>query len=181
MHNQVSLMKRHIDRYLKKAHLESVGKAAKDKINIIELINKMILIFKKLYPDINIILSQKIKEAFVYGSLDDLEEVIGNIIENACKYGNKKIKVEINIIQQNRLELKISDDGLGLSVEQMNKVFARGFRLDEQKPGTGLGLNIVKDIVETYMKGNVNLRKSEKMGGLEVNITLPLSTSFQIA
>ena len=180
MHNQVSLMKRHIDRYLKKAHLESVGKASKDKINIIELTNKMILIFKKLYPDINLILSQKIKEAFVYGSLDDLEEVIGNIIENACKYGNKKIKVEINIIQENRLELKISDDGAGLSLEQMNKVFARGFRLDEQKPGTGLGLNIVKDIVETYMKGSVSLRKSEKLGGLEVNITLPLSTSIQI-
>ena len=180
MHNQVSLMKRHIDRYLKKAHLESVGKTSKDKINIIELTNKMILIFKKLYPDINLILSQKIKEAFVYGSLDDLEEVIGNIIENACKYGNKKIKVEINIIQENRLELKISDDGAGLSLEQMKKVFARGFRLDEQKPGTGLGLNIVKDIVETYMKGSVSLRKSEKLGGLEVNITLPLSTSFQI-
>ncbi len=180
MHNQVSLMKRHIDRYLKKAHLESVGKASKDKINIIELTKKMILIFNKLYPDTNLILSQKIKEAFVYGSLDDLEEVIGNIIENACKYGNKKIKVEINIIQENRLELKISDDGAGLSLEQMNKVFARGFRLDEQKPGTGLGLNIVKDIVETYMKGNVSLRKSEKLGGLEVNITLPLSTAIQI-
>ena len=180
MKNQISLMKRHIDRYLKKAHLESVGKASKEKLNIIELIKKMILIFEKLYPDTNIILSQKVKEAFVFGSLDDLEEVIGNIIENACKYGNRKIKVEINIIQENRLELKISDDGAGLSIEQMNKVFARGFRLDEQKPGTGLGLNIVKDIVETYMKGSVTLKKSETMGGLEVNITLPLSTSYQI-
>ena len=181
MHNQVSLMKRHIDRYLKKAHLDSVGKASKEKINIIDLIKKMILIFKKLYPDINIIFSQKIKEAFVYGGLDDLEEVIGNIIENACKYGNSKIKVQINIVEENKLELIISDDGLGLSVEQMNKVFARGFRLDEQKPGTGLGLNIVKDIVETYMKGNVKLKKSIKLGGLEVRITLPVSTSYQIA
>ena len=181
MHNQVSLMKRHIDRYLKKAHLDSVGKASKEKINIIDLIKKMILIFKKLYPNINIIFSQKIKEAFVYGGLDDLEEVIGNIIENACKYGNSKIKVQINIVEENKLELIISDDGLGLSVEQMNKVFARGFRLDEQKPGTGLGLNIVKDIVETYMKGNVKLKKSIKLGGLEVRITLPVSTSYQIA
>ena len=57
----------------------------------------------------------------------------------------------------------------------MNKVFARGFRLDEQKPGTGLGLNIVKDIVETYMKGKISLNKSKKYGGLEVNIFLPLS------
>ena len=82
MYNQVSLMKRHIDRYLKKAHLESVGKASKEKINIVDLINKMISIFKKLYPDVNILLTHRINEAFVVGGLDDLEEVIGNIIEN---------------------------------------------------------------------------------------------------
>ena len=89
MHNQISLMKRHIDRYLKKAHLESVGKSSKEKINMIDLVNKMIFIFKKLYPEVNIFLTLKIKEAFVFGSLDDLEEVVGNVIENACKYGNK--------------------------------------------------------------------------------------------
>ena len=57
----------------------------------------MIFIFKKLYPEVNIFLTLKIKEAFVLGGLDDLEEVVGNIIENACKYGNKKIQVEIKI------------------------------------------------------------------------------------
>ena len=181
MNNQVSLMKRHIDRYLKKAHLESVGKATKDKINIVDLINKMISIFKKLYPNVNILLNHRIKEAFVVGGLDDLEEVIGNIIENACKYGNKKIHVGIKTTEENKLELIVVDDGRGLSLDEMNKVFARGFRLDEQKPGTGLGLNIVKDIVETYMKGNVVLKKSKMLGGLEVKITLPLSTSSKVS
>ena len=76
--------------------------------------------------------------------------------------------------------LVVSDDGPGLSLQQMNKVFARGFRLDEQKPGTGLGLNIVKDIIETYMKGNVELKKSNNLGGLEVNISIPLSRSYQV-
>ena len=173
-------MKRHIDRYLKKAHLESMGKSSKEKINMVNLVNKMILIFKKLYPDVNIFLTLKIKEAFVFGSLEDLEEVVGNIIENACKYGKKKINVEIKIGNDDKLLLVVSDDGPGLSLEQMNKVFARGFRLDEQKPGTGLGLNIVKDIIETYMKGNVELKKSEKLGGLEVNIYLPISRSYQV-
>ena len=174
MNNQVILMKRHIDRYLKKAHLESVGTFSREKINIIDLVKKMISIFKKLYPDVQINLDESVQEAFVFGSMDDLEEVIGNIIENACKYGKNKIEVEIRISEKNNLQLVISDDGLGLSQEQMNKVFARGFRIDEQKPGTGLGLNIVKDIVETYMKGKVTLSKS-KLGGLEVNILLPLS------
>ncbi len=180
MHNQISLMKRHIDRYLKKAHLESVGKSSKEKINMIDLVNKMIFIFKKLYPEVNIFLTLKIKEAFVFGGMDDLEEVVGNVIENACKYGNKKIKIEIKIGKDDKLLLVVSDDGPGLSLQQMNKVFARGFRLDEQKPGTGLGLNIVKDIIETYMKGNVELKKSENLGGLEVNISIPLSRSYQV-
>ena len=179
MNNQVILMKRHIDRYLKKAHLESVGTFSREKINIIDLVKKMISIFKKLYPDVQINLDESVQEAFVFGSMDDLEEVIGNIIENACKYGKNKIEVEIRISEKNNLQLVISDDGLGLSQEQMNKVFARGFRIDEQKPGTGLGLNIVKDIVETYMKGKVTLSKS-KLGGLEVNILLPLSMTQKI-
>ena len=180
MNNQVILMKRHIDRYLKKAHLESVGTFSKEKINIIDLVKKMISIFKKLYPEVQINLDESGQEAFVFGSMDDLEEVIGNIIENACKYGKNKIEVEIRISEKNNLQLVISDDGLGLSQEQMNKVFARGFRIDEQKPGTGLGLNIVKDIVETYMKGKVTLSKS-KFGGLEVNILLPLSMPQKIS
>ena len=75
MNNQVLLMKRHIDRYLKKAHLESVGASSKEKINIIELTKKMISIFNKLYPEVTIKLNKKIEEAFVFGSMDDLEEV----------------------------------------------------------------------------------------------------------
>ena len=180
MNNQILLMKRHIDRYLKKAHLESVGASSKEKINIIELTKKMISIFNKLYPQVKIKLNKKIEEAFVFGSMDDLEEVIGNIIENACKYGRNQIEVEVKIIKENSLQLIISDDGSGLSQEQMNKVFARGFRIDEQKPGTGLGLNIVKDIVETYMKGQVDLQKSKRLGGLEVTIFLPLSMSQKV-
>ena len=140
----------------------------------------MISIFNKLYPQVIIKLNKKIEEAFVFGSMDDLEEVIGNIIENACKYGRNQIEVEVKIIKENSLQLIISDDGSGLSQEQMNKVFARGFRIDEQKPGTGLGLNIVKDIVETYMKGQVDLQKSKRLGGLEVTIFLPLSMSQKV-
>ena len=173
--NQIIVMKKHIDRYLKKAHLDSVGKATKEKIDIVKLTKKMLNIFDKLYPNRRITLNHSIKSAFIFSSLEDMEEVIGNLIENACKYGNSKIFIEIRNINEEELIFIVSDDGIGLPIEEMNKVFARGFRLDEQKPGTGLGLNIVKDIVETYYKGEVKLRKSEKLGGLEVRIKLPLS------
>ena len=121
---------------------------------------------------------------------DHISIVIDKLIESGVRIktvknsiivnGNKKIKVEIKIGKDDKLLLVVSDDGPGLSLQQMNKVFARGFRLDEQKPGTGLGLNIVKDIIETYMKGNVELKKSNNLVGIEVNISITLSRSYQV-
>ena len=172
--NQVQLMKRQIDRYLKKAHLDSVGKVTKEKINIIELSKKMIGIFLKLYPSKDIQMSSNLEKGYVLSSFEDMEEVIGNIVENSCKWAGKRVLLEIKESNDNNIHMVFSDDGPGLPQDKMKKVFARGFRLDEQTPGTGLGLNIVKDIVETS-KGKVWLTKSSKLGGLEVNIKLPLS------
>ena len=103
-----------------------------------------------------------------------MEEVIGNVLENGCKYGKKRIEISIIKMSDVEIKIQISDDGEGLPVKKMNEVFGRGFRLDEQTPGTGLGLNIVKDIIELY-KGKVWLEKSHKLGGLQVNIRLPIS------
>ncbi len=172
--NQVQLMKRQIDRYLKKAHLDSVGKVTKEKINIIELSKKMIGIFLKLYPAKDIQISTNLENGYVLSSFEDMEEVIGNIVENSCKWAGKRVLLEIKESNDNNIHMVFSDDGPGLPQDQMKKVFARGFRLDEQTPGTGLGLNIVKDIIETS-KGKVWLTKSTELGGLEVNIKLPLS------
>ena len=172
--NQIILMKKHIDRYLKKAHLESVGKNVKSKIAFLEFINKMVLIFQKLYPHKKIELKKGFNEFFIYGSLEDMEELIGNLIENACKWGREKVKIKFENYGKNEVKILIEDDGPGLEKEQKNKVFTRGFRVDEQTPGSGLGLNIVKDIVEIY-KGKIWLEKSSSLGGLKVNIILPVS------
>ena len=171
---QISLMQKHIDRYLKKAHLQAVGKSIKSKIAFMQFLKKMINIFNKIYPNINFDFPENFQEFFVFGSLEDMEEVVGNVLENGCKYGKKRIKISIIKLSDVEIKLEISDDGEGLPAKQMNEVFGRGFRLDEQKPGTGLGLNIVKDIIELY-KGKVWLEKSKKLGGLQVNIRLPIS------
>ena len=167
-------MRKHIDRYLKKAHLESVGKNIKSKIAFLQFMNKMILIFQKLYPDKEIKLQKEFKEFFIYGSLEDMEELVGNLIENACKWGKEKVKIRFENRGNNQVKILIEDDGPGLNQEQKDKVFTRGFRVDEQTPGSGLGLNIVKDIVEIY-KGEIWLEKSSSLKGLRVNIVLPVS------
>ena len=171
---QIVLMQKHIDRYLKKAHLQAIGQSVKSKIAFMQFLKKMINIFNKIYPNINFDFPENFQEFFVFGSLEDMEEVVGNILENGCKYGKKRIKISIIKLSDVEIKLEISDDGEGLPAKQMNEVFGRGFRLDEQKPGTGLGLNIVKDIIELY-KGKVWLEKSKKLGGLQVNIRLPIS------
>ena len=88
--------------------------------------------------------------------------------------GEEKIVIRFDNIGDNEVKVIFSDDGPGLPNEEMKKVFARGFRLDEQTPGSGLGLNIVKDIIQIY-KGKIWLEKSNDLGGLEVNIKLPIS------
>ena len=176
MMGQLQLMKKHIDRYLKKAHLDSAGKITREKINVSKLMKKMINIFKKLYPKVTINLVEKSKNIFVYSSLEDMEEVIGNLLENSCKWTKNLIEMKLYLVSNEKMRFSLIDDGPGLSKDELTKVFARGFRLDEQKPGTGLGLNIVKDIVETY-KGKVWLKKSTSLGGLEVNVELPISKS----
>ena len=113
------------------------------------------------------------KEFFVYGSLEDMEELVGNLIENACKWGREKVRIRFENHGKNEVKILIEDDGPGLEQEQKNKVFTRGFRVDEQTPGSGLGLNIVKDILEIY-KGEIWLEKSN-LGGLKVNIIIPIS------
>ena len=109
----------------------------------------------------------------VVGNDDDFEEVFGNLLENATKWAKSKISIRIKKVDNSNIKVTIDDDGPGLPKQKMNEVFVRGLRLDEQMPGTGLGLNIVKDIVENH-SGKVWLEKSN-MGGLRVIISLPLS------
>ena len=172
--SQVTLMQKHIDRYLKKAHLQAVGQNLKSKIAFMKFLGKMVGIFNKIYPEITINYPKDFKEFFIYGSMEDIEEIVGNLIENGCKFGKKKVEIKLSNISDSEIKIEISDDGPGLPNQKMNEVFARGFRLDEQTSGTGLGLNIVKDIVEVY-KGKVWLEKSKILGGLQVNIILPIS------
>ena len=111
--------------------------------------------------------------SFIYYDTS-IEITSAYVNRDGCKFGKKKIKISVIKISDVEIKIEISDDGPGLPPKKMNEVFARGFRLDEQTPGTGLGLNIVKDIIEVY-KGKVWLEKSRGLGGLQVNIRLPIS------
>ena len=171
--SQMIVIENYINKYLQKARASATSKLKKTKIDITEVIKKMRQIFKKINPELKIIFKSNNEKFLIAGSEDDIDEIIGNVMENACKWTKTQVIIEIFKTSKDQIKLCISDDGPGLPEKKMKEVFDRGFRLDEQTQGTGLGLNIVKDAVKNF-SGSVWLEKS-KFGGLKVNIIFILA------
>lgn len=101
---------------------------------------------------------------------EDLLELLGNLLDNACKWADSEVRLSIEDHPE-RYRLLIDDDGPGIPVSERQQVLERGTRLDEQIEGHGLGLGIVRDIVEAW-SGQMTLQESP-LGGLRVCIELP--------
>nr|WP_154742739.1 sensor histidine kinase [Pseudomonas karstica] len=101
---------------------------------------------------------------------EDLLELLGNLLDNACKWADAEVVLRIDEVEDG-FRLSVEDDGPGIPESQRDQVFSRGTRLDEQTAGHGLGLGIVRDIVEVW-GGRLHLQESE-WGGLKVVIELP--------
>jgi signal transduction histidine kinase len=103
------------------------------------------------------------------GAREDLEEMLGNLLDNAGKWAARRVDVKVAHIG-NRMHIEVSDDGSGLPDEHLDSVLGRGVRLDQRAPGSGLGLAIVADIAESY-GGTLVLRNVSP--GLQATLTLP--------
>ena len=104
------------------------------------------------------------------GEEQDLQEMLGNLLDNACKWASRRVTISA-LADDGKLIIAIEDDGLGLPPAEREAVFARGVRADEQVPGSGLGLAIVRDLAQLY-GGGVHLDAAPE-GGLRVMLTLP--------
>jgi signal transduction histidine kinase len=100
--------------------------------------------------------------------------MLGNLIENAAKYGGGSVFVTVDAVPDDArfCEIWVEDDGPGIPAADRARIFDRGVRLDSGKPGTGLGLAIVRDVAEIY-GGSAALGESEDLGGLLVKLRLP--------
>jgi len=101
---------------------------------------------------------------------EDLLELLGNLLDNACKWADAEVRLSV-IERTDGFALSVEDDGPGIPEQQRAEVFSRGTRLDEQTDGHGLGLGIVRDIVETW--GGLLVLGESEWGGLKVVIELP--------
>src|SRR6185295_11260540 len=103
---------------------------------------------------------------------EDLDEMLGNLLDNACKWAKSRVVVESSN-HSGRILITVDDDGPGLDPAMRDSVLQRGIRADEAAPGSGFGLAIVRDLAELY-RGSIAL-DSSKLGGLRATLKLPSS------
>ena len=169
-------MRRHVDHHLARARAVGRRAVGHARTNVWESAEAVRRAVERLYPDIRFDLDGS-REAGVAIERQDLDEILGNLIENAAKYGGGSVFMTIDAEQAEEQGRRfcviwVEDDGLGIPEGQREQIFDRGARLDTGKPGTGLGLAIVRDVAEIY-GGSVTLGESEDLGGLLVRLSLP--------
>ena len=137
-------------------------------VDLTQLLSKTLNALRKVYPAKQIrLLSNYEKPLLVRMDEGDLLEILGNLIDNACKYGDQQVHVEV-IEERNLIRVSIADDGKGLEKSELNEIIQRGKRLDQSLEGQGIGLAVVDEIVKAY---EIDMRfTTSNLGGLKVEL-----------
>ncbi|TPM38383.1 histidine kinase [Mesorhizobium sp. B2-3-2] len=170
---QAASMQKQVDHYLQRARVAAQRDSVVYRTPITPLVQRMVRVLQKLNPQTNLSLSLPPMEIVFAGEREDLEELLGNLLENAMKWAKSAVSVSVVPVgdkDDNIFEIAIEDDGPGIPEEKAREALKRGRRLDETKPGTGLGLAIVADLVNEY--GGVLLLERSGMGGLKAVVRL---------
>lgn len=168
---QVERMSRQVNYHLARARAASSGASGAVPCPVIPCVEALARTLSKLYSERQLEISCEVApELAARIQREDLEEMLGNLLDNACKWA--RAKIVLNAAQSGTmLVLTVNDDGPGLAPELRKVVLERGVRLDEASPGSGLGLAIVRDLAELY-GGSISLEASP-LGGLQAKLTLP--------
>ncbi len=169
---EAAVMRRQVDHHLARARAVGRRAVGLSRASVWESVEAVLRAVTRLHESTRFDLDGS-REATVAIERQDLDEILGNLIENAAKYGGGSVFVTVDHgIEPEWCEVWIEDDGVGIPAEERERIFDRGARLDTGKPGTGLGLAIVRDVAEIY-GGTVELAESEDLGGLLVKLKLP--------
>ncbi|TPJ65267.1 GHKL domain-containing protein [Mesorhizobium sp. B2-4-2] len=170
---QAASMQKQVDHYLQRARVAAQRDSVVYRTPITPLVQRMVRVLQKLNPQTSMSLSLPPIEIVFAGEREDLEELLGNLLENAMKWAKSAVSVSVVPVgdkDDNMFEIAIEDNGPGIPEEKAREALKRGRRLDETKPGTGLGLAIVADLVNEY--GGILLLERSGMGGLKAVVRL---------
>ncbi|MEQ1942284.1 ATP-binding protein [Mesorhizobium sp. VNQ89] len=171
---QATAMRDQLDHYLRRARMAAQRDSVVYRTPVKPLVERLVRVIEKL-GRMKIALVLPAEEVVFAGEREDLEEIVGNLLENAMKWANSRVSVTTVLAPagadgQRRFTIAIEDDGPGIPEEKAREALKRGKKLDETKPGTGLGLAIVAELVNEY-GGKLSLERSE-LGGLRAVVEL---------
>lgn len=168
---QTESMRANVDHYLKRAQAAARAEALGVRTEIKPVVDGIARLLNRLFDASNITVESRVSAGiFVRIEQQDLEEMLGNIMENACKWTKSRVEVSVEEGENAQMKIHVDDNGDGLTPEEMVSAIKRGVRLDETAPGTGLGLSIVADIAE--MNGGRLVLAESPLGGLRATIEL---------
>jgi signal transduction histidine kinase len=169
---QVGIMRRHVDHQLARARAMGRRSTSSARTAVWPSLQAITRTVERIHRARGVTIDiTGARDKVFRGEQQDLEEMLGNLIDNAALHGGGRVFVTLGGGPA-EVELVIEDDGKGIAEADRELLFSRGQRLDTDKPGTGLGLAIVRDVAEIY-GGQVSLGESEDLGGLMVRLVLP--------
>ena len=172
---QANIMRDQIARHLERARLAAALKVVGSVTSVVAVVTALTRTMEKIHQgravaiDLNAPADVRFR-----GERQDLEEMIGNLVDNACKWAQTRVSIEVVAEHRNGIpaaRIIIDDDGPGLGPAQRDEVARRGRRLDQTKPGSGLGLSIVLELAGLY--GGSLLLGNAPIGGLRAELVLP--------
>ncbi|WP_340159835.1 HAMP domain-containing sensor histidine kinase [uncultured Hoeflea sp.] len=173
---QAETMQAQVQTYLDRARIAAQRGSVLARTEAAPVIERLVRVMAKLNRDLDFATDIEPRDAVLAMESQDLEEALGNLVENAAKFARQRITIRLRPApaagdQRPMFRVDIDDDGPGLDEAGMREAVKRGRRLDETKPGTGLGLSIVGEIASEY-NGAFALAKAGT-GGLSARLTLP--------
>jgi signal transduction histidine kinase len=174
---QTALMRRQIDHHLARARAVGQAPIIRNRTELLPVMHSIARTLEKIHRDQGIEISVNCAPQLSFlGEQHDLEEMLGNLVDNACKWASHAVhlsgaRAPVSGSGGMRLAITVDDDGPGVAEELHSEIFDRGKRSDEDKPGSGLGLSIVRDISSLY-GGRIDLDRSPE-GGLRATLLLP--------
>ena len=164
-----------IEHHLRRAATSGGQAIVRTLVTVLPVCLELKSALRKVHRAKDLLIEIEVSPALQFlGDRDDLLELVGNLLDNACKWSRSRVRVSANLRSDpapRNLQLLVEDDGAGIAAEQQERVLGRGQRADETVPGHGLGLAMVCDTVALY-GGTIEISRSV-LGGARVELHLP--------